>query len=81
MTARDQMPDRRVSRRHRWAPPGDHFFPGPKYWRSLKCGLQKMTEFECKPSYRWTDGRTWKRFAPPCPPDAPPIEGGGAHGP
>jgi hypothetical protein len=56
-------------KRHRWKPTDDHFNPGPKYWRCIKCGLQKVTEYEEKPTYHWHDGRTWRRFAPPCPPE------------
>jgi hypothetical protein len=62
-----------MSKRHRWEPTSDHFYPGSKYWRCIKCGLKKTTEWEEKPTYRWHDGRTlktWKRFAPPCPPEA-----------
>jgi hypothetical protein len=55
--------------RHRWEPTHDHFFPGPKYWRCVKCGLRKVTEWEEKPEYRMNDGRRWHRFAPPCPPE------------
>jgi hypothetical protein len=57
-------------RRHRWEPTSDHWYPGPKDWRCIKCGLRKVTEYESKPTCRWTDGRTWKRFAPLCPPQA-----------
>jgi hypothetical protein len=56
-------------KRHRWKATNDHFYPGPKYWECIQCGLQKTTEWEEKPRYRRvSDGRTWHRFAPPCPP-------------
>jgi hypothetical protein len=64
-----EMNDPMASKRHRWEPTDDHFYPGPKPWRCIKCGLQKITEYEEKPTYRWHDGRTSKRFAPPCPPN------------
>jgi hypothetical protein len=55
-------------KRHRWKATHDHFYPGPKYWECIQCGLQKITEWEEKPRYSMRDGRTWYRFAPPCPP-------------
>jgi hypothetical protein len=55
-------------KRHRWEAVSDHFYPGPKSWRCIRCDLQKTTEWECKPEYRMPDGRTWHRFAPLCPP-------------
>jgi hypothetical protein len=57
-----------ASKRHRWKATSDHFYPGPKYWHCIQCGLLKVTEWECKPAYSMRDGRTWHRFAPPCPP-------------
>jgi hypothetical protein len=54
--------------RHRWEATHNHFYPGPKYWRCIHCDLLKVTEWEEKPEYRARDGRTWHRFAPPCPP-------------
>ena len=57
-----------MPKRHRWEPTTDHFYPGPKYWRCIKCGLGKRTEWEEKPEYTMRDGRVWYRFAPPCPP-------------
>jgi len=59
--------------KHRWKATSDHFYPGPKDWRCIKCGLGKTTDYECKPEYYW-GGRTWWRFAPPCPPDAVEVE-------
>jgi hypothetical protein len=56
------------TKRHRWEATSDHFYPGPKYWRCIQCGLHKMTEWEQKPQYDMLDGRKWHRFAPPCPP-------------
>jgi hypothetical protein len=63
-------------KRHRWETTGDHWYPGPKGWRCVQCGLLKVTEWQEKPLYRMPDGRTWHRFAPPCPPDGGgPING------
>jgi hypothetical protein len=59
-----------ASRRHRWKSMDSHVAPGPKYWRCVKCDLHKRTEWEEKPEYYEPGGRTWKRFAPPCPPEA-----------
>jgi hypothetical protein len=57
-------------KRHRWEATSDHFYPGPKNWRCIQCGLLKVTEWEEKPHYTSVnDGRTWYRFAPSCPPD------------
>jgi hypothetical protein len=56
-------------KRHRWKATHDHFYSGPKYWQCIQCGLCKMTEWEEKPVYGMPGGgRTWHRFAPPCPP-------------
>jgi hypothetical protein len=66
-------------KRHRWKMASDHFYPGPKLWRCIQCGLQKITEFECKPRYNMHDGREWHRFAPPCPP--PEMQETTAHAP
>jgi hypothetical protein len=62
-------------KRHRWKASGDHFYPGPKYWNCVQCGLTKVTEWEEKPYYMMSDSRRWHRFAPPCPPppDLPPL--------
>jgi hypothetical protein len=59
-------------KRHRWEATSDHFYPGPKYWVCIHCGLQKTTEWEEKPNYHFIrDRRTWRwhRFVPSCPPD------------
>jgi hypothetical protein len=57
-----------MTKRHRRKPDGDHFYPGPKYWRCINCGLHKITEWEEKPRYHMGN-REWVRFAPPCPPE------------
>jgi hypothetical protein len=57
-----------MKQRHRWKATHDHFFPGPKYFRCIKCRLGKMTEWEEYPKYFEPGGRTWERYAPPCPP-------------
>jgi hypothetical protein len=36
-------------KRHRWKATSDHFYRGPKEWRCIYCGLQKVTEYECVP--------------------------------
>ena len=65
------MATTKMANRHRWEPTSDHFYPGQKPWRCIKCGLLKVTEWEEKPEYSQPgSGRTWKRFAPPCPPEA-----------
>jgi hypothetical protein len=56
--------------RHRWMCASDPIYTSPKFWRCPNCGLRKVTEYECEPHYRGRDGRTWERYAPPCPPDA-----------
>jgi hypothetical protein len=58
--------------RHRWEATDGHLCSGPKYWRCVKCGLSKITEWEEKPRYHTGDGREWIRFAPPCPPGSTP---------
>jgi hypothetical protein len=55
------------SKRHRWEATHNHFYPGPKYWKCIHCGLSKRTEWEEKPVYTMRE-RIWYRFAPPCPP-------------
>ncbi len=57
--------------RHRWEADNDHFYPGPKYWHCVKCGMHKTTEWGAEAVYR-SGKREWHRFAPPCPP--PPAE-------
>jgi hypothetical protein len=59
-----------MAKRHRWKSTSGHFYSGPKFWHCIKCDLQKVTEYECEPTYHWRDGRTWRRFALPCPPEA-----------
>jgi hypothetical protein len=55
-------------KRHRWKATNDHWYPGPKYWQCIHCGLKKTTEYCEKPTYHQGEKR-WRRFAPPCPPD------------
>jgi hypothetical protein len=61
--------------RHRWRNTDVYLNPGRKYFRCVQCNLLKVTEWDEKPYYTWSDGRTWHRFAPPCPPppDLPPL--------
>jgi hypothetical protein len=57
-------------KRHRWEETtGMPLMNGVRFWRCIHCGLHKRTEWEEKPEYTMVgDGRTWHRFAPPCPP-------------
>jgi hypothetical protein len=63
--------------RHRWELSktwANDFLPGPQRWHCVKCGLWKVTDYERKSDYAFTDdGRTWRRFADPCSPDPVPV--------
>ncbi len=62
-----------MTKRHRWRATADHFYSGPKYWVCKDCGLRRVTEYDEDTRYSEGDGgRTWRRYAPPCPP--PPVE-------
>jgi hypothetical protein len=57
-----------AGKRHRWKSL-DTYLPN-KHWRCIRCDLLKETEYDSDNLYSMRDGRTWHRFAPPCPPDA-----------
>jgi hypothetical protein len=64
---RKQRLARRLPRkRHRWKSL-DTYLPN-KNWECTQCGLHKITEYDSDNLYMMRDGRTWHRFAPPCPP-------------
>ena len=70
----DNAPDtltksNKQTKRHRWEPIGNHFY-SPRQWRCIKCGLQRLTEYDADNEYYHHQGnRTWIRFAPTCPPE------------
>ena len=57
-----------ASKRHRWHP-DDVMHGRVRTWRCTKCGATKWTEYDCEVEYT-KDGRTWRRYAPSCPPGA-----------
>jgi hypothetical protein len=55
-------------KRHRWKSL-DCYLERVQTWRCIKCDLLKITEYDSDNLYKMRgDGRTWYRFAPPCPP-------------
>jgi hypothetical protein len=58
-----------MSNRHSWKL--EFMGRGSTRWHCVKCGIIKLSEYDCKLLYfeaRPPRGRTWTQYAPPCPP-------------
>jgi hypothetical protein len=62
------MSEKTASKRHRWKSL-DANLQSIQTWRCIKCDLLKTTQYDSDNLYEMRGGRSWQRFAPPCPPD------------